>query len=245
MGTLEVAEGDGVGMLSGTRNRVILGARGGFSKRRQEQAETSAPTDPQSQPNAVAVESRSCSARQRERSAGQASGVPENRENASITRKKRIAIPINRGWARSTGRCVWRGFRHTVAVPATGTWALALAAGEGSRLRALTAAASGALAPKQFCSLYEGPSQLHAALCRARTVPTEDRIFRVLPRHVFMPFQTALAVSRSLRALRPARTFEPVRASSWGGAEAGERLPVLPPPPRRPLPARHFPPSRR
>ncbi|MHB1829673.1 MAG: hypothetical protein ACYCV6_18665, partial [Steroidobacteraceae bacterium] len=42
--------------------------------------------------------------------------------------------------------------------------------------------------------------------------------FRVLPRHVFMPFQTALAVSRSLRALRPARTFEPVRGSSWGGA---------------------------
>jgi hypothetical protein len=69
--------------------------------------------------------------------------------------------------------------------------------------------------------------------------------FRVLPRHVFMPFQTALAVSRSLRALRPARTFEPVRGSSWGGAEAGERLPVLPPPPRRPLPARYFPPSRR
>ena len=63
-------------------------------------------------------------------------------------------------------------------------------------------------------------------------------IFRVLPRHVFMPFQTALAVSRSLRALRPARTFEPVRGSSWGGAEAGERLPVLPPPPRRPLESR-------
>ena len=34
-------------------------------------------------------------ARQRERSAGQASVVPENCENASITRKKRIAIPIN------------------------------------------------------------------------------------------------------------------------------------------------------
>ena len=49
---------------------------------------------------------------------------------------------------------------------------------------------------------------------------------RVLPRHVFMPFQTALAVSRSLQALGFARPFGPVRGSSWGGAEAGERLPV-------------------
>ena len=49
---------------------------------------------------------------------------------------------------------------------------------------------------------------------------------RVLPRHVFMPFQTALAVSRSLQALGLARTYGPVRGSSWGGAEAGERLPV-------------------
>ena len=55
-----------------------------------------------------------------------------------------------------------------------------------------------------------------------------DRSFhiRVLPRHVFMPFQTALAVSRSLQALGLARTFGPVRGSSWGGAEASERLPV-------------------
>ena len=56
------------------------------------------------------------------------------------------------------------------------TWALALAAGEGGRLRALTTAASGALVPKQFCSLYEEPSLLHEALCRARAVATEDRI---------------------------------------------------------------------
>ena len=56
------------------------------------------------------------------------------------------------------------------------TWALALSAGEGGRLRALRTAASGAFVPKQFCSLYEGPSLLHATLCRARTVATEDRI---------------------------------------------------------------------
>lgn len=56
------------------------------------------------------------------------------------------------------------------------TWALVLAAGEGTRLRSLTTVASGTTVPKQFCSLYEGPSLLHEALCRARTVAAEDRI---------------------------------------------------------------------
>lgn len=55
------------------------------------------------------------------------------------------------------------------------TWALVLAAGEGSRLRSLTTAESGTIVPKQFCSLYEGPSLLHEALCRARAVATERR----------------------------------------------------------------------
>jgi mannose-1-phosphate guanylyltransferase len=50
------------------------------------------------------------------------------------------------------------------------TWALVLAAGEGSRLRALTTAPSGTSIPKQFCSLDGGPSLLHEALCRALTV---------------------------------------------------------------------------
>ncbi len=60
-------------------------------------------------------------------------------------------------------------------VEESNTWALVLAAGEGSRLRSLTTAASGTIVPKQFCSLYEGPSLLHEALCRARTVTTESR----------------------------------------------------------------------
>ena len=59
-----------------------------------------------------------------------------------------------------------------------------------------------------------------------RSYGNENWEFLVLPRHVFMPFQTALAVSRSVQALGLARTFGPVRGSSWGGAEAGERLPV-------------------
>jgi len=50
------------------------------------------------------------------------------------------------------------------------TWALVLAAGEGSRLRSLTTSPSGTPVPKQFCSLFEGPSLLHEALRRAHAV---------------------------------------------------------------------------
>ena len=62
----------------------------------------------------------------------------------------------------------------------THTWALVLAAGEGSRLRALTTAASGTSVPKQFCSLYEGPSLLQEALGRARAVAPETQICAVV-----------------------------------------------------------------
>ena len=55
------------------------------------------------------------------------------------------------------------------------TWSLVLAAGDGSRLRSLTTAASGLTVPKQFCSLYAGPSLLHEALRRAHAVTAEDR----------------------------------------------------------------------
>jgi mannose-1-phosphate guanylyltransferase len=47
------------------------------------------------------------------------------------------------------------------------TWALVLAAGEGSRLRNLTTTAAGLAVPKQFCSLRGGTSLLHEALQRA------------------------------------------------------------------------------
>lgn len=55
------------------------------------------------------------------------------------------------------------------------TWALVLAAGEGSRLRSLTTPPSGTTVPKQFCSLYAGPSLLDEALCRAQSVTDEER----------------------------------------------------------------------
>ena len=60
------------------------------------------------------------------------------------------------------------------------TWAIVLAAGEGSRLRALTTNASGVAVPKQFCSLREGPSLLHEALQRAENVAADERICAVV-----------------------------------------------------------------
>lgn len=54
-------------------------------------------------------------------------------------------------------------------------WVLVLAAGEGSRLRSLTTPPLGTAIPKQFCSLYPGPSLLDEALGRARSVTSEAR----------------------------------------------------------------------
>ena len=56
------------------------------------------------------------------------------------------------------------------------TWAVILAAGEGSRLRRLTTLPSGIAIPKQFCSLYEGPSLLEEALHRGESVADRSRI---------------------------------------------------------------------
>jgi mannose-1-phosphate guanylyltransferase len=50
------------------------------------------------------------------------------------------------------------------------TWAIVLAAGEGSRLHSLTTTESGIAIPKQFCSLRGGRSLLREALQRAETV---------------------------------------------------------------------------
>jgi mannose-1-phosphate guanylyltransferase len=54
-------------------------------------------------------------------------------------------------------------------------WALVLAAGDGSRLQALTMTASGVAIPKQFCSLGSETSLLHDALRRARVVADSQR----------------------------------------------------------------------
>ena len=62
-------------------------------------------------------------------------------------------------------------------------WALVLAAGEGSRLQALTMTASGVAVPKQFCSLGGGSSLLHGALRRAHAVAPPQRTCAVVADH--------------------------------------------------------------
>jgi mannose-1-phosphate guanylyltransferase len=62
-------------------------------------------------------------------------------------------------------------------------WALVLAAGEGSRLQTLTTTASGTVIPKQFCSLGNGSSLLHAAIERARVVAPSERICSVVAKY--------------------------------------------------------------
>jgi mannose-1-phosphate guanylyltransferase len=60
------------------------------------------------------------------------------------------------------------------------TWALVLAAGEGSRLRTLTTTPSGVAVPKQFCSLRGGLSLLQQTLQRAQAVAAPARICSVV-----------------------------------------------------------------
>ncbi len=60
------------------------------------------------------------------------------------------------------------------------TWAVVLAAGEGTQLAQLTKDASGNAVPKQFCSLNGGPSLLHEALQRARHVVPRGRLCAIV-----------------------------------------------------------------
>ena len=60
------------------------------------------------------------------------------------------------------------------------TWALVLAAGEGSRLRRLTTDAAGVATPKQFCSLRGGPSLLDEAVRRAENIAPRQRICTIV-----------------------------------------------------------------
>jgi len=60
------------------------------------------------------------------------------------------------------------------------TWALVLAAGDGSRLQGLTRNERGITVPKQFCSLQGGPCLLQEALQRAAAVASLPRICSVV-----------------------------------------------------------------
>jgi mannose-1-phosphate guanylyltransferase len=77
-------------------------------------------------------------------------------------------------------------------------WALVLAAGEGSRLQALTMTASGVAIPKQFCSLGREPSLLHDALRRARVVADPQRTCAIVAddhRRWWQPLQLDIPAS--------------------------------------------------
>jgi len=60
------------------------------------------------------------------------------------------------------------------------TWAIVLAAGDGTRLASLTTDDRGNAVPKQFCSLNGGPSLLHAALRRARRIVPRGRVCAIV-----------------------------------------------------------------
>lgn len=60
------------------------------------------------------------------------------------------------------------------------TWAVVLAAGDGTRLSTLTTDSDGNPVPKQFCSLNGGGSLLHEALQRATRVVPRDRVCAIV-----------------------------------------------------------------
>lgn len=59
-------------------------------------------------------------------------------------------------------------------------WAVVLAAGSGTRLQGMTIREDGDMVPKQYCSLYGGPSLLGLALARAYMVVPRDRVLCVV-----------------------------------------------------------------
>src|SRR5262245_59785103 len=68
------------------------------------------------------------------------------------------------------------------------TWAIVLAAGEGSRLRQLTTDAAGVATPKQYWSLSGGRSLLGDAVLRARRIAPKGRVLIVVaaePEHLW------------------------------------------------------------
>jgi mannose-1-phosphate guanylyltransferase len=60
------------------------------------------------------------------------------------------------------------------------TWAVVLAAGDGTRLSTLTIDSEGNPVPKQFCSLNGGGSLLHEALQRATRVVPRERVCAIV-----------------------------------------------------------------
>ena len=81
--------------------------------------------------------------------------------------------------------------------PANRTWAVVLAAGEGTRLASLTRDASGNSVPKQFCSLNGGSALVHDALQRARHIAPPEQVCAIVAQQHSRHWRKAL---RSLPA---------------------------------------------
>jgi len=64
--------------------------------------------------------------------------------------------------------------------PASRTWAVVLAGGEGTRLAALTRDACGNSVPKQFCSLNGGSALVHDAMRRARRIAPQEQLCAIV-----------------------------------------------------------------
>jgi len=64
--------------------------------------------------------------------------------------------------------------------PASRTWAVVLAGGEGTRLASLTRDAAGNSVPKQFCSLNGGAALVHDALQRARHIAPPEQVCAIV-----------------------------------------------------------------
>ena len=63
-----------------------------------------------------------------------------------------------------------------------GTWAIVLAAGNGTRLSTLTTDERGDAVPKQFCSLNGGSTLLQKAVQRARRIVSRERVCTIVVR---------------------------------------------------------------
>src|SRR5271170_1914788 len=63
------------------------------------------------------------------------------------------------------------------------TWAVVLAAGDGTRLSTLTRDSTGAPVPKQFCSLYGGVTLLQQTLSRARAAAQREQTATIVAQH--------------------------------------------------------------
>jgi mannose-1-phosphate guanylyltransferase len=62
------------------------------------------------------------------------------------------------------------------------TWAIVLAAGDGSRLATLTTDECGDVVPKQFCSLTGGPTLFQQAVQRAQRIVPPERVCAIVAR---------------------------------------------------------------